>query len=494
MSTNLHIHLDIEDEMPPNAGIADQSNSSARIRAPRFIPWEPTKAATGPPPISHRKHGKKQDVIPTRPTHMTHPPTKNLQNATPTSKPDLKRLYPSPHVVYHTHIHPNNEVLGNLGVKSSTVLASGKVVQNTGDFAVKLQEMDRNVLNESQNDNEVAKNIENLSNNVRRKILPDDLIPESPVSAVIDPLESSQLEVVGEALKVTKPISVVDPMKIEDTTAIDINDLESREIVRLRRMNDKYNEKVKQIREERNELKKELEVQFQVNTELKKLLVASVGEDIQHRVERLVRERAQLANEIGDYCKRIHDDHENIDSVSIQADMWRSKYIASRMMVDELANTRSHLTAQYKESQHALQGILRERNQMRSNLTDTYRYLHLVKDSLQAHGTKKHVYSTNVVSLVETIRGMVEAIKFRLIGNPPMLMNVCVSADDYTPAEVMAMEIVHSQQTTLEGLSDIAPPSEQMIHGSISRYHPVTRYDHLTINCCNHCNGEILVI
>jgi hypothetical protein len=43
------------------------------------------------------------------------------------------------------------------------------------------------------------------------------------------------------------------------------------------------------------------------------------------------------------------------------------------MMVDELGNTKSHLTAQYKESQHALQGILHERNQMRSNLTDAYR-------------------------------------------------------------------------------------------------------------------------
>jgi hypothetical protein len=67
-----------------------------------------------------------------------------------------------------------------------------------------------------------------------------------------------------------------------------------------------------------------------------------------------------------------------------------------------------------------------------------------VKDSLQAHGTKKQVYSTNVIALAEVIRGMAEAIKFRLLGNPTVSTNVCVSAEDYTAAEVMAMEVGYS--------------------------------------------------
>ena len=40
---------------------------------------------------------------------------------------------------------------------------------------------------------------------------------------------------------------------------------------------------------ERDALKQDLEVQLKVNAELKKLLVASVGEDLSQRVERLAR-------------------------------------------------------------------------------------------------------------------------------------------------------------------------------------------------------------
>lgn len=38
--------------------------------------------------------------------------------------------------------------------------------------------------------------------------------------------------------------------------------------------------------------------------------------------------------EIGDYNKKITDDYEHLDKISIQADMWRSKFLASRYVND----------------------------------------------------------------------------------------------------------------------------------------------------------------
>lgn len=46
---------------------------------------------------------------------------------------------------------------------------------------------------------------------------------------------------------------------------------------------------LKHLENERDQLKKELQVQLQVNSELKRLLVASVGDDLSQRVERLCR-------------------------------------------------------------------------------------------------------------------------------------------------------------------------------------------------------------
>ncbi len=42
------------------------------------------------------------------------------------------------------------------------------------------------------------------------------------------------------------------------------------------------------------------------------------------------RTRAELATEIGGYSQKIVEHYESLDKVSIQADLWRSKFMASR--------------------------------------------------------------------------------------------------------------------------------------------------------------------
>lgn len=34
--------------------------------------------------------------------------------------------------------------------------------------------------------------------------------------------------------------------------------------------------------------------------------------------------------EVGGYSKKVSEDYENLDKLSIQADIWRSKFMASR--------------------------------------------------------------------------------------------------------------------------------------------------------------------
>ena len=42
------------------------------------------------------------------------------------------------------------------------------------------------------------------------------------------------------------------------------------------------------------------------------------------------RTKNQLANEIDDYTKKLLEDYEDLDKLTIQADIWHSKYRASR--------------------------------------------------------------------------------------------------------------------------------------------------------------------
>lgn len=46
----------------------------------------------------------------------------------------------------------------------------------------------------------------------------------------------------------------------------------------------------------------------------------------------LYRDKAQLSATVGSYSEKLYQDVEDLDRISIQADMWRSKYMASRFV------------------------------------------------------------------------------------------------------------------------------------------------------------------
>lgn len=69
---------------------------------------------------------------------------------------------------------------------------------------------------------------------------------------------------------------------------------------------------------------------FKVNAELKKLLVASLGEDLNERFDCLVQSKARLAHEVSSSSHRLGNLYEQLEKLSIQCDVWRSKFLASR--------------------------------------------------------------------------------------------------------------------------------------------------------------------
>lgn len=261
--------------------------------------------------------------------------------------------------------------------------------------------------------------------------------------------------------------------------------------------------KIKHLEEEKQLLKTQLEVQLQVNQELKKLLVASVGEDLQHRVERLTRDKAILSKEIGDFSRKITDDYENLDKISILADMWRSKYLACRVMSDELASSKVFYIMQFQECQMALQQLLSERLELREYLYNTCRILHQIQDAfdpLNTLGTGQRVKTCyrNVIDLARTSQHLVESLRYRLL--PSHVTSSLGSAEsdqhDYlTQAEAHAQQLLSKKihPENLLGLvlsKSVVSPCDL----SVDRFHPWTNYDNLTLNVCCQCKGDIQLI
>lgn len=258
-------------------------------------------------------------------------------------------------------------------------------------------------------------------------------------------------------------------------------------------------DKLQKAQEEVEKLKSQLEVQLQVNSELKRLLVASVGEDFERRIENLARDRAELAMELGDYTKKMTEDYEHLDQIAIQADMWRSKYLASRVMVEELASARAFYSVQYQDSQQAMQQLLNERFELRADLLQAYKCLQQVKeafDPLNAHRSIG-LTSTNVLDIAKNVKQLSEAVRFRLLPS-----NICSTVilpleesfeSTVTKAEIFAYELL-SKQANPPAMKHLLPPGLLASPRSCERFHPQARHENLTLHCCPKCKGEMSVV
>lgn len=84
------------------------------------------------------------------------------------------------------------------------------------------------------------------------------------------------------------------------------------------------------LKKERDSLDTQLKFQVQVNSELKNLLVAAVGEDLQTRVNVLTEDKLQLARALLNSAQNITTHAEQIEYLANQSEVWRSKFLASR--------------------------------------------------------------------------------------------------------------------------------------------------------------------
>lgn len=91
-----------------------------------------------------------------------------------------------------------------------------------------------------------------------------------------------------------------------------------------------YENQISDLKKERDSCESQLKFQVQVNSELKNLLVAAVGEDLQTRVNVLTEDKLQLARALLNSAHNISSHTEQIEYLASQSEVWRSKFLASR--------------------------------------------------------------------------------------------------------------------------------------------------------------------
>ncbi|TSK17807.1 Golgin-45 [Bagarius yarrelli] len=265
----------------------------------------------------------------------------------------------------------------------------------------------------------------------------------------------------------------------------------------------------RRLLQDKEGLSNQLRVQTEVNRELKKLLVASVGDDLQYHFERLSREKNQLILENEVLGRNLAHTVEQLERMSIQCDVWRSKFLASRVMAEELTNSRAALQRQTREAQTAIQDLLREREEFSRDMMHTHRSLEQLLVSLQ-WGRQQTYYPSaqprSVGELALANHKLADSINSHLLGNTGKSTRTSAKSSSVsdlcnTPAEKMAEKVLRildpiscpdpeGDSATPESAASPFLPNKK----SIGRFHPYTRYENITFNCCDRCSGELLVL
>ncbi|MCP9259457.1 hypothetical protein DINM_002401 [Dirofilaria immitis] len=96
----------------------------------------------------------------------------------------------------------------------------------------------------------------------------------------------------------------------------------------------------------------------QLTEELRRLLVATMGDDLTCYVKSLSEDKVRLADMMMKFEAQISHDHDRSEDLAILADMWRCKFLAMSIRADEMRSQRCCLLAHCMQLQTLLNKFL----------------------------------------------------------------------------------------------------------------------------------------
>ncbi|OAD53661.1 Golgin-45, partial [Eufriesea mexicana] len=328
-------------------------------------------------------------------------------------------------------------------------------------------------------------------------------IPYEPYKAAVNPIipyEKKNKKLQRSNLNVNTTVSQVAAMKLHETK-IPCNDVKTLDDKCFEsewlKEKKEYETEIKKLKEENSQLENQLKFQAQVNGELKNLLVAAVGEDLETKVHLLTEDKLHLARALLNSAQHLSTHQEQTEWLAGQCEVWRSKFLASSLMVEELAKWKAALCQRTTDLQESIKRLLEDRNLVRDISLKTYRTLSILRENFDPVGTvsrKRHeLPSTNIIDLAQGCYQLAEILKVQLLSgveniNLQKEINI-TGLDMKTFAEKTAEQLLMSPKLLTSG-RDVACSAVMGAAVAIGGQIFLPRSDS-NITCCPHCSGEI---
>lgn len=252
-----------------------------------------------------------------------------------------------------------------------------------------------------------------------------------------------------------------------------------------------YETDIKNLRETNAHLENQVKFQTQVNSELKTLLVAAVGEDLETRVQHLTEDKLQLARALLNSANHLTSHQEQTEWLSGQCEVWRSKFLASSLMVEELARWKSALSKKIDELQENVRCLIDERKLVRSNLLKSHN--NLVSSNLYLANEVPSLRTTNILELSTVNQCLSYNLRHSLIRGGSILYKTEINENNLeksTPAET---EALHSLTNPVAMVNKPDLLCNALVGAAMSVGGGQMFLQHPTFQatCCAHCKGEV---
>ncbi|XP_058059270.1 uncharacterized protein LOC131210091 [Anopheles bellator] len=214
----------------------------------------------------------------------------------------------------------------------------------------------------------------------------------------------------------------------------------------------RYEKELEELRKERDYLQGQLKFQAQVNSELKNLLVAAVGEDLQTKVNVLTEDKLHLARKLLSSAENLSSHTEQIEFLAGQSEVWRSKFLASSLMVEELARWKASLSQRngllLGSNKEQLEVVSKTREMMVEVLRQL-RFLANVKEPLKLQSATVLDLASECVNISQQL-----ALQHTALGIPDNLDKWLSGLESMTDAEKLAIQALQTSNQSLVPTDD----------------------------------------
>lgn len=259
---------------------------------------------------------------------------------------------------------------------------------------------------------------------------------------------------------------------------------------------------IQQLKDDNSQLENQLKLQAQVNGELKKLLVAAVGEDIETRVNHLTEDKVHLARALLTSAQSLSTHQEQTEWLAGQCEVWRSKFLASSLMVEELARWKAALSQKAIDLQESVQRLFEERCKIRTALIDCHRKLSVLRENFDMvsalggprNASRRNLTTSSIADLTIANQKLCDVVTTQLLGSAidkvAKFSLDYQSLDQHSPTEKVALQLLQQPITALlSGGPDAACNAVMGAALALGGSHMFPQNPKFV--CCAHCSGEV---